>query len=359
MNTICFVAGHSGGHIVPCLTLAAQRKEADASRILFIATNHPLDRTVIGRNTNIDKLVLLDIEQIPYKRPWRLPLFTYKFIRAVATAARLLRQEKVEQLITTGGFIAIPICLAATLLRIPIELIELNVVPGKTIKLLAPLAQTIKIIFPQTAQQLARKCTVIPYPVRFTQTSYNKEEWLTKLEFHPDKKTIFILGGSQGSQALTKIITHWITKNPQLHDHIQVIHQVGKANIVQEQINWYKKLAIPCFVFSYSDQLAPLYQLADLVITRAGSGTLAELQLFKTQTIIIPLETKLTDHQLYNAFALQELAPQQFTVLRQSDVEKNLQLLHAKIEPIFQTYAPPSDYSLATAQDQQESNAKL
>jgi UDP-N-acetylglucosamine--N-acetylmuramyl-(pentapeptide) pyrophosphoryl-undecaprenol N-acetylglucosamine transferase len=354
MSNIAFVAGHSGGHIIPCLTIALHTKQADpSSRILFIATDAKLDRTVIGNNPTIDKQLLLDIEQVPYRRPWRLPFFSYKFIRAIIASIRALRREKTEQVITTGGFIAIPTCIAARLLRIPIELFELNVIPGKTVKFLAPLAQSIKIVFPQTATYFPKKsCAVTPYPVRFATAPFNREEWIAKLGFDTNRRTIFVLGGSQGSQALNRLINSWVHNNPKFHDQVQIIHQVGQTSAIQAQITRYKQCSIPSFVFSYSDQVAPLYQLADLVITRAGSGTLAELQLFKTRTIIIPLETSLTDHQLHNAHAVQELAPQQFTVLRQTDVDKSPSLLFDQLRSIFQTYEPLKDCSLEAVPNQ-------
>lgn len=373
MNTICYVAGHSGGHIIPCLTLAAVQRQA-GNRVLFIATDTALDRTVIGNNSTVDQLVFLNIEQVPYRKPWRLPLFLFTFVRALVTSWRMLKREQVAQVITTGGYVAIPVCLAARMLKIPITLFELNVVPGKTVKFLAPLARTIAVVFPQTQRYFSNKtCTVEPYPIRFKvfmdsiqfspsenhsprtddlqHMSYGRTKLIQELAFTSERKTIFILGGSQGSAALNRMVADW-AKAHAIYP-AQIIHQLGRQELVAEYEQLYRSLALPAHVFGFSDNLAPYYQLADLVITRAGAGTLAELQHFKTRAIIVPLETKLTDHQLYNALAVQELEPTLFTVLRQGEIKQNSVLLAQAIAPIFQTSAPRSENVSAALQDQQ------
>jgi UDP-N-acetylglucosamine--N-acetylmuramyl-(pentapeptide) pyrophosphoryl-undecaprenol N-acetylglucosamine transferase len=350
VKTICYVAGHSGGHIIPCLTLAQQDKKL-ARRVIFFATDTHLDRTVIGTHAAIDALHLLTLEQVPYTKPWRLPIFAYKCVRAVITTWRILRRERPEKLVTTGGFIAIPVCVAARIAHIPVELFELNVTPGKTISLLAPMAHKISTVFARTQTYFPKKeCTVTAYPIRFTHAAQGNNALPS--HFSPTRKTVLVLGGSQGSQALNEHITQWVAHYPEFHQQLQIVHQIGKQELVQKQELYYQKLGIPAVVFSFSDNLAPWYQIADLVLARAGSGTLAELRYFGCRSIIIPLETKLTDHQLHNAHALQQELPHLFTVLRQQEVAANPAILAAAIAPIFQTSEPQTDHGSAVEKHQ-------
>jgi len=336
-KTICFVAGHSGGHIVPCLTMAAELKEHNAAQqILFISGDAPLDRTVIGNHPALDTVAYLKTMQVPYRKPWLLPRFVFTVLRTFAASWRLLRRHRPHKVVTTGGFIAIPVCLAAWLLRIPIELFELNVLPGNTIRALAPLAQTINVVFETTKARFpAHKTKLKPYPIRFTQRITDREELFDTIRLHPERQTLFVIGGSQGSQALNNLITTWILRRSMVISHLQVIHQAGSAEAVAHLHHWYNQHHIPSYVFAYSDQIAPLYQAADMVVTRAGSGTLAELQFFEKKAIIIPLETQITDHQLHNAQAVAQLHPQLFTVMRQQDIEKKADEFYQALCAVF------------------------
>jgi len=165
--------------------------------------------------------------------------------------------------------------IAARCLRIPIELFELNVSPGKATKFLAPIARNINICFEQSRQHFPqKKCVIKPYPLRFTQ----KQHMTDYAHFGLDdtKKTVMVLGGSQGSLFLNETIKEWV-KRTNAND-IQIIHQTGTHT--QQWQEFYKKLDIPAFVFNYYAQLENLYPLTNLVICRAGAGTLFETLFF-------------------------------------------------------------------------------
>ena len=168
-------------------------------------------------------------------------------------------------------------------------------------------------------------CALIPYAFM---SWYQKaaSSSCNNFNFQRTDSPSFVLGGSQGSRALNSLITKWLEQHPALHYRVQIIHQVGDSNAVGLQKEWYLERTIPSFVFAYSNHVAPLYQV-DLVLTRAGAGTLAELQFFKKKAIIVPLETSVTNHQLHNANAVAQLHPELFTVIRQQEIDKNFDLL--------------------------------
>lgn len=313
-KTVCFVAGKSAGHILPAITLAQQLKSQNQTlQIVFISNHTALDYQAVASNPNIDKHLAINLMALPYQKFWLLPKFTWQLIRAFLQTYQIFKTNRPSQVISTGGLIAIPVCLVARALKIPITIYELNVTPGKATKFLAKFASELKICFKKTAALLPGiKCTLSAYPSRFSQLDYN----LSKLaalnlvqtknpDFTASKQTILILGGSQGSvfinQTIAKFIEQLATQPSNLN--LQIIHQTGH----NDQTNWpefYFKHQIPAIVFSYESALMPYYQLADLIICRSGAGTLAEIVPLKTSCITIPLQTDYTSHQLENALEL-------------------------------------------------------
>ena len=111
---------------------------------------------------------------------------------------------------------------------------------------------------------------------------------------------------------------------------IQIIHQAGNNEIKQLQL-FYKQMHIPAQVFAYEQDLVPYYQAADIIICRSGAGTLFETAFFKKSCITIPLEIPGNSHQIDNAYAIQAMHPDFFTVLEQKEITKNPQALATQL----------------------------
>jgi len=323
-NTICFVAGRSGGHLIPALTLVQQEKKKNTkTKVLFFSANTKLDKKIAGKAKTIDWHIPLSLENIPGKKLHHYPRFFLDFFNSFFSALHHLRTKKPNKIISTGGYITLPVACAAKLLKIPLHLYELNVVPGKTTKFLAPQAHEINICFDQTKKHLAgKKCVVTPYPNRFVNIKIQAPETsFKKLNFCPTKKTILVLGGSQGSLSLNKCVGTWIANDHDLKNKIQIIHQTGSLDKT-DWIETYKNLGVNALVFDFCDNIQDYYQIADLVICRSGAGSLFETFHFGKKCITVPLETKKNTHQLYNAIGMQEMHPELFTVVRQKNRQK-------------------------------------
>src|ERR1700735_464553 len=133
MNTksvVAFVAGRSGGHILPALTLAHNAKH-EGKTVLFFSTTHQLDQKIIKGNPDVDQYIPLSLIGFSLTNPFKLLLFMTQLISTCIKALRILRTHKVEEIVSTGGYISIPVCFAARMLKIPICLYELNVIPGR------------------------------------------------------------------------------------------------------------------------------------------------------------------------------------------------------------------------------------
>jgi UDP-N-acetylglucosamine--N-acetylmuramyl-(pentapeptide) pyrophosphoryl-undecaprenol N-acetylglucosamine transferase len=327
-KTICFVAGKSGGHLLPAITLAKQHKEKyPKDRIVFITTTGTIDKTIINEHCFINQHEMLNLDNIP-KSIWSYPLYTLKLALVIVRCLKILKGQHVTKIVSTGGYLLLPIAIAARLFSIPVELYELNALPGKAVKMLAPLVTSIYTCFKSTQQFLPQyKCILSSYPLKFNnKDKITQKEALIKLQLSTNKKTLFILGGSQGSLFINSAIKDWLEKNTMQHNALQIIHQTG----MNDKIDWqalYKKMKIPAHVFNYTHQLADYYNAADLVLCRAGAGTLFEVVFFNKPCITIPLATKSTDHQVLNAQSMVQEHPLIISMITQNELEKHPQML--------------------------------
>lgn len=303
VETISFVAGRSGGHIIPALTLAQQQN----TQTLFFSTNTTLDYKILKNNPIVTQHIPLALNNIPNSF-FKIPLFVLQLAHAFIKSLWHLLRNRPKKIICMGGYVSIPVCLAGWVLRIPITLWELNVIPGKATIFLAPFATTINVCFSKTQKYLPKyNCIVAQYPIKYHPKTkqITTKEARNKLNLNSNKKTILILGGSQGSIALNKVVPKWIKNNLEEKNAVQVIHQTGANDSINWE-DWYTKNNIQALVFSFYNDLALHYRAASLVLCRSGSGTLHEIVWFNIPCITVPLETKTTNHQLYNAQAIAE-----------------------------------------------------
>ena len=172
------------------------------------------------------------------------------------------------------------------------------------------------------------KCSLSDYPVKFNNhdKAISQKQARQNLNLSPNKKTVMILGGSQGSLFLNQTIKKLIGINPRLSKSIQIIHQTGSLDQANLQ-KFYEQQAIQAIVFSYDKEMINYYVSADLVICRAGAGTLAEVTFFEKKCITIPLETKATSHQVDNAYAIAKRYPNLVKVIKQQEIARKSALL--------------------------------
>lgn len=319
---ICFVAGKSGGHIIPCLTLASKYKEKkERYRTCFFSTDAPLDQAIIANNRNIDTHYRLPLGHFKNLTPIHYLSLFFWLTWSLILSTYLLYKDKPSVIISTGGLVSVPVCVAGWLLGIEIDLWELNATPGKATSFLALFAKTISCCFEKTATFFRNKKTIIKqYPIRFSkqEQAYTQKSALLQLNLNLHKKTVFVLGGSQGSQFLSNLIKQFLITNDT--NQLQIIHQMGQADIKGWK-SFYEGKNIPSYVFSFNPDIAYCYAAADLIITRAGAGTLFEIAAFGKPSIIIPLQTSYTNHQFDNAHFFSLKYPSLCSVLTQHEIQ--------------------------------------
>lgn len=316
MKTIFYVAGKSGGHIIPALTLAQQQKAAQATTVGIFSTDAMLDKQLISSCTSIDHHISLPLHGVSFKHPYFFPKLVYAWLLSLRT----LWRHRPEVVVSTGGMVSIPVCAAAWILRIPFEVYEFNVEPGSAAKFLAPYARKVHTCFDATKEYLRGNVISSPYPLRHeVAQKISMQQARERLAIPHDKKVLMIIGGSQGSRFFNVIAQQYIVQlSAPERTSLYIVHQTGIAD-AQEIREFYKESETLAMVFDYSDALALYYQAADYVVTRAGSGVLHELIFFDVPALIIPLEVATTSHQVANAQAFVQKNPDRWCMVRQHE----------------------------------------
>ncbi len=315
LSTLFFIASGSGGHIIPAQEYSKKVTRDTNCSLFFLTGNNRLEQQLILDTENIMRFSSLTL---PGKKIWRYPLFIYHFMSIFIKSIFLFfKTSGDKKVFTTGGILSIPICLAAYLMRMPIHLIELNSIPGKTTRFLAPFATQILTVF--DLKKNDPRYTIIDYPLR----SFNVDKKMfTIKESH--KIILALFGGSQGSQELNIFFLTWLEERPELFLKIKVYHFYGNDQSIDFK-TWYQTRQINAEVAPWSEHPENIYALSDLVFSRGGSGTLHELLYFKKKTVILPLRSVADDHQYQNALQLAQKYPDLFFVI---DQKKDVQMIN-------------------------------
>ena len=287
-SKILISTGGSGGHVIPAITMHDHLKEnydilisSDVRGLKYL--DDKFYKTLIIDTPKLYNFILL-------------PLSILKVIFLTLKSLILLKKEEIQILISTGGYMSLPLCIAARILNIKIYLLEPNMVIGRANKFF--LTSCKKIIcyaeniigFPK---EYKNKLKIINPLIR--KKYYNKK----LKENNNEKFTLIIIGGSQGAQIFDKILHQSIIKVSKIKS-LKVIHQTNQKNIGVLK-NLYLENNIDSSVFSFDQNLNLLIDQADLCITRAGASSLAEISLSRKPFIAIPLPSSKDNHQLENA----------------------------------------------------------
>ncbi len=237
----------------------------------------------------------------------RLPL-------ALLQAAGHILRFKPMVVLGVGGYVTGPVLLAARLLGRPTCIHEQNSIPGMTNRILARVVQRVCVSIPGSEQRFPAKKTVLTgNPVR-------KELAGIAPEFGAGKEgtTLLVLGGSQGAHRVNRLVVEALAGQRQIPNNFRVIHQTGHLDEewVREE---YGKLGIQARVGAFFTDMAQLYRAADLVVSRAGATTLAELALLGKPVIMIPYPHAADNHQESNGQYLVDRGAARMFVEREMD----------------------------------------
>ena len=280
--------GGSGGHVLPAKILC-EHLSNDAN--IVICSDK---RGLKYLEKDIYQIDIVDTPKLNnfFFLPYNLIIILFLTIKSIY----LLRKKEIEKIFSTGGYMSLPVILAARILRLKIYLIEPNHVLGRANKYFLNFCEK---IFCYT-KHIKNFPTIFKNKMICINPLVSENFYkLTMSKKINDKFTLLIVGGSQGAYIFDKNLKRCIV-NISKKNHIKIIQQTQEKNIPL-LTEFYSKNNIEHKIFSFDKNFASIIEQADLCITRSGASTLAELSLMNIPFIAVPLPTSKDNHQLENA----------------------------------------------------------
>jgi UDP-N-acetylglucosamine--N-acetylmuramyl-(pentapeptide) pyrophosphoryl-undecaprenol N-acetylglucosamine transferase len=300
---VMIAAGGTGGHLYPGIAIAREILAQPRSEAVFVGTEQGIEARVLPKEglpvrfITVGKLKGMDIGS-------RMrTLFTLP--RSVAQSVGLLRQERPDAVIGVGGYASGPVALAAWFLRIPVMIVEPNSYAGLANRVVGRFAAKIFVCFPGRDTQgffPAEKKVLTGPLVRKDITAGNREQALAAFGLEQHRFTLFVMGGSGGAHAINMAMKG---AAPELRSlaNLQVLHQTGEKD-VEEVKTGYQAAGVRAVVLPYITDMAGAYAAADLVVSRSGATTVAELAVCGKRAVLIPYPFAADNHQEHNARSL-------------------------------------------------------
>jgi len=292
--------GGTGGHIYPALAIANVLKERyPNAQFLFVGARGRMEMEKVPQaGYEIKGLRIAGLQRrFTLRNLW----FPFRLLHSLWHAFKIIKKVKPHVVIGTGGYASGPLLKMASFAGIPYILQEQNSFPGITNKLLAGKAARICVAYDGLEKYFpAEKIIKTGNPVRqdLLEIASKKEEALKHFDLDPIRKTLFIMGGSQGARKINEIVEKHL---PFFKDqHLQLVWQCGKRYYDE-----YKKYASKDVkVFHFISRMDLAYATADFIISRSGAGTVSELCIVGKPVVFIPSPNVAEDHQTKNAMAV-------------------------------------------------------
>ncbi len=350
---VLIAAGGSGGHIYPALAIArALKSQRPQLQIEFVGSAAGLENKLIPREGFL-------LHHLPVGRLNRnarsgeriKTLFVLPF--GLLKAALLVLKIRPVFVLGVGGFVTGPVVLVAALFGKKAFLWEPNAHPGMANRWLAPFVTRCFVVFDEAAKRLrSRKIVKVGMPVR---------EEIETLNTTPDPNSesvlnVLIFGGSQGARGINQTVSTAISRGGDWLKGIRFVHQTGGVDFENVK-TLYGEGKAEVEVKEYLHDMARRYEWADLVVARAGTGTVSELAACGKAAILVPLPTAADNHQQRNAEALvqknaavmvlqSDFTPEHFVRLI-TDFKSNRQRIDLLSKNIRQFHRPRADQEIA------------
>lgn len=314
---ILFAGGGTGGHIFPGLAVIEQlRANVKNIQFMWIGTSDRIESEIVPHAHVPFKTINIDYFRRGFKPSAALSnikvaanLMTFKSVRQ---AQKIINEFKPDVVVGLGSFVAGPVIIASSMCRIPSVLLELNVKPGLSTRWAASSATKICLADPLAELELRRfkkKLAVTGCPIRKDILSIDRDEGIRKMGLNPDLKTILVIGGSQGASTINEIfLSAWDLNAKRTQKKItnaQVVHQWGKKGFSATNDKLKPKPYRKTYhIFSFINNMSEALASADLIISRAGANSIAEITARGIPAILIPFPHAADQHQYHNAQAL-------------------------------------------------------
>jgi UDP-N-acetylglucosamine--N-acetylmuramyl-(pentapeptide) pyrophosphoryl-undecaprenol N-acetylglucosamine transferase len=295
LERVIFAGGGTGGHVYMAVALANElRRQRPDVRILFIGTSRGLEsRIVPALGFELDTIEVGGLKNVGLlkvlKTAAQIPASLWK-------SWRMVRRFRPCVITGVGGYASGPVVLAGRLSGFPCLLIEPNAYPGFTNRLLSRVVDQAAVSFQEAAEWFGKKARLTGIPIR--------EEFLN-LQSAPSpdgRLRLLIIGGSQGSRPINNLVCEALPLLPS--ERLAVVHQTGPSDLSKVR-QCYAATGFGAEVTDFIEDVPGYYRQTDLIISRAGASSVAEITAAGKASVLIPFPGAADDHQRKNALALQ------------------------------------------------------
>lgn len=311
MKKFLFVCGGTGGHIFPAVAIADSLKKMGVTDITFAGRKGSMEERLVAKNWPYEYISAEPLHRGPFLKNLALP---FKLTKSLVRAKSVIKKVNPDVVVATGGYVSLPIVLAAGSMGIPVYLQEQNAVAGIANKVGSRYAKTIFVTSEEAGKSFPiEKIRILGNPVRELPT---EDSLARPAEFAEGKKAVFIVGGSQGAAGINNKIEESI-KAITARDDVSVVWQVGVKNVdsIIARVGELPNVAVRGFL----DGIYSYMKHADLIISRAGASALAEILAFGKPSILLPFPHATANHQEHNARVVEKAG----AALVELDAEEN------------------------------------
>ncbi len=282
-NKIILTGGGTGGSVSPLLAIYNHLQKDDDFEFVFVGTKDGIEKDMVQKADLQYKSIISG--KLRRYFSWKNFIDPFKIIFAFFQSINLIVKERPKMIISAGSFVSVPFVWAGWIMRVPILIHQMDIRPGLANKLMAPFATKITVTFEKSLKDYGEKSVWTGNPI-----SLQKENKKSNLKLDEKLPSILILGGGTGAGEINNLVEGSIDKLAEL---CKIVHVTGKGKALEIKHKNYHQ-------FEFLDQRHLYYIMdkVDLVITRAGIGTLTEISYFKKVAIIIPIPDS---HQEDNA----------------------------------------------------------
>lgn len=344
MKHIVLTGGGTAGHVTPNIAMIPRLKEL-GYKISYIGSYEGIEKKLIEELG----IPYYGISSGKLRRYFDVKNFTdpFRVLKGFMEAKKLMKELKPDVVFSKGGFVTVPVVIAASRRKIPTFIHESDMTPGLANKICIPFATKVCCNFPETISNLPKdKAVLTGTPIRQELLTGSKENGLAFTGLSPDKPVILIIGGSLGATAVNEAVRSIL---PELLEDFQVVHLCGKGKLDENlkdtkgyvQYEYIKK------------ELADLFALADIVISRAGANAICELSALNKPNLLIPLSARASrGDQILNARSFEHLGYSK--VLEEEEITKE-----SLLDAVHDLYENRESYITAMSSSKHKDSIEL
>lgn len=333
-RTIALAGGGSGGHLSPGLAIAERLLEVDpTTRPVFLCSTRAIDAQMLDEAGASFHAVAAEGLRLSPGGLWR---FLRGHWRGKAQAKRLLQEEKVDHVVSLGGFVTGPVTAAARELGIPITLLNLDATPGRANRVVARRAQRV-LSAVETPGMPRFAEAIVGMPIRRSALApAGRAECRARLGIPPTRPVLLVTGASQGAGSLNAFMMTFAQRHVPLLEQWHVLHLAGPNSQpgVEQVEAAYRQAGVHATVLPFLHVMGLAWGAAEVALSRGGANSVAEAEINRVPTIFVPYPYHRDLHQAANARPLVQ-AGGALLAYDQVDVERNLESIGAPLEMLL------------------------